>query len=356
MANSFPDSPFHPVLKLSHGVLAILLAGSLLWAYLLAHPPGGTAPAGKSKVTLWEVPLADISSLEYREGNSRVTLSLDWSGGGEHPYLWLETSVPLPGPGPGKKPDSEKKGGNQSIAKAAFKGNAQARASLDFFAAATVLRTIGDLKSLEATEFGLPAPEAYLELKRAGERPPLRLELGRSTFGNGNRYDHSSLDGRVYLMRQIELRKLARARTSMMDRDLFPFRPTRATEMLLAMGAGRKSFVRAKPGDPWREDGEDAEDGAENERVPAFLISLERMKVLDYQPGGEGRHLDERQVLLEVRLRPEGNGGEEAWLKIFQSEGAKMTSLSSHGKKPASLSRPLMLKLLDTARKLLQES
>lgn len=341
----------------SNAVLGVLLAASLLWAYMLTHLAGG-GPVGDSSLTIWNVPPQQITRLDYRNGETRVVVRPDWSEGADTPYIWVETRRPRSRPGRGKRPAAPAEPATET---AAFKGNEFALSSLRHFAAAPALRAIGLYDELDAGEFGFPAPEHYLEIARVGERPPLRLELGRNTFGKANQYAHFTGNGRVYLMRSAEFRRLAQARARMLDRELLAIKPTEAARIELRAGGLRKSFFRLAAEGQW---GQSPEDERSIEAVTAFLAALSRLKVLSYTPPEENEPADEFGSQLEVWLYPVADSEQGHWVKVLGPEmmgsdgiGKKKTTViarSSHSRARVNLSRPLVEQMLREARGLLQ--
>jgi len=159
-----------------HAILAALVVAAALWAYFIVHPLGGGAPGPEHKVTVWQVPLRQVTGLTYREGPLRATLEPRWEPGAAKPYLWIDSEMELHGP-PGAKAKGGKTPPDQAKPERdhiAFKGNATAQQVLAQFANLTADRDLGPLSGLEAKDFGLPEQDAFVEVAR-GDAPALPL-------------------------------------------------------------------------------------------------------------------------------------------------------------------------------------
>lgn len=353
-------------------ILALALAASLVWAYLVSHPTGNKGGKGPASAKIWDVPLRDVSRLTYNNGETQLVMQADWSEGGETPYLWVETRVPKPQPKKRKKTiprndpgetdkDTDKEtvaGGadaGETMLKTAFKGNAAALEVLKYFAGATALRSLGALENLEAGEFGFPGENHNLEIGSAGKHPALRLEVGRNSFGKSNRYVHSNRDGHVYLMRNSEFRKLSQAQRSMLDRELLGLKPKDIARIDLRLRKLERSFWRMEKGE-WsgRPDSQDGNPQPTVEAMAAFSTSVHRLRVLKYLGDPEEALPEWGNPMLELRLYGSPDDADPAWLKLYRGKGVNAVGVSSFTRKAVSLNRKLVDSLIAQARKLVR--
>jgi hypothetical protein len=361
-------------------MLALALAASLLWAYLVSHPTGNKGGTSPASAKIWDVPLRDVSRLTYNNGKTQVVIQADWSEGGETPYLWVETQVPSPQPKkrkipqkiPPKIPKSKADPGEsdkdtdrdavsgeavtgETLVKTAFKGNAAALEALKYFAGATALRSLGALENLEGGEFGFPGDNHNLKVGSAGQHPALRLDVGRNSYGNSNRYVHSNRDGHVYLMRNSEFRKLSQAQRSMLDRELLGLKPEDIARIDLRLRKLERSFWRMEKG-AWsdRPDNQDGNPQPTVEAMAAFSTSVHRLRVLKYLGDPEEVLPELGNPMLELRLYGSPDEADPAWLKLYQGKGVNAVGVSSFTRKAVSLNRKLVDSMIAQARKLVR--
>jgi hypothetical protein len=327
-------------------VPALLLAASLVWAYRVAHPPAQRPSVGRQAVTVWEVPLDQVKRLSYRAQEQEVTLSPEGEAAGAGPYLWIETRGGMARPPPaqrGKSPPPV------PLPPAAFKGSQAAVELLRSFATLKASRDLGPLAGLEGAVFGLPAPDNRIELDLRSGEAPLRLELGRTSYGGAQRYVHASRDGRLYLVQEGLLRRLSQAPGALMDRELLDWpkedqeRPAR---LEVRKGGLHKTFFRLAEGGGWSET---PEGGAVDADVAGLLATAQRLKVLRYDP--EGTELP--APLLELRLSGGPDDREEASLRIHPGDETNLRAVSSYTRRAVLLPRRGTESLFQQAEKLL---
>jgi Domain of unknown function (DUF4340) len=351
-----------------HAILAAAVLAAALWAYLVTHPAGGHVPAGAEGVPVWEVPLRDVSALSYEDGPVHTALRPQWRQGAEEPYVWVESELtspvrppPRPAQGKAKAPPAAPTAptvppvppvppappaGGPNIERHAFKGNAAAVQMLRSYAELKAQRDLGLLAKLDGKTYGLPAPEAYLEVAREG-RPALRLELGRPTYGGSARYAHNPADGHVYLLRAAELRRFVAARGSLLDRDLLGFKLGEAARVELSAAAAHRTLHRLG-NNQWAAAAEATEPDAE---AAALLTMLERLNVIRYTaeetpPAGV--------PALGARVFRGDSAEPDAWLRLYPPEGAAARAVSSYTERPVELPRQVVQQVLEKARALLQ--
>ena len=337
-------------MRRGHGILAALVLGAALWAYFVAHPLGGGAPSGPAAVKVWDVPLSAVTALTFRDGAVQARLEPKPAEGGGPPYVWVETESltrPLPPvpPAPGQ-PAPPPPPVRETVS---FRGNAAALQLLRATATLSAERELGALSALDARQFGLPGKDAYLELQRQGAEP-LRLELGRATFGDAGRYAHNPANDRLYLLRALELRQLASGHASLMDRDLLGLKSEQAQRIELVVGGTPRTFHRLAAPGQWGASPEATEPSAE---LPPLLGLLESLRVTRYR--GRAEAAPAAAPALEVRLF-RGEGKEPAaWLRLFPLAGTALAmGVSSHTRAPVELARQPVQQVLEKARGLLR--
>jgi Domain of unknown function (DUF4340) len=350
-----------------HGILAALVCAAALWAYFVAHPLGG-ASSTQAVVRVWDVPLARVKALTFKDGTTQT--QLEPRAGQEPALLWVNATTPArvlppaPPPAPSKPTPGKPAAGKAEPGKtpppappvppapaeesAAFRGNAAAQQLLRSLAALAAERDLGPLAKLEPAQFGLPGKDAFIELQRT-DGEPLRLELGRATFGDAGRYAHNPGNDHVYLLRSQELRQLASARGSLMDRDLLGFRTEQATRIELVAGSLARTFHKLAAPGQWGTSAEASEAVAE---LPPVLGLLDSLRLVRYHDRGEAA--PSGAPTLEVRLFKGEAKEPDGWLRLYLPEGnAAATGVSSYTREPVEVARLPVQQLLEKARGLL---
>lgn len=333
----------------SHAVLAALVVLAAVWAYWAAHRgPGGSA-AGQ-KVTVWELPLRDIATLTFRDGDVRAVVQPAWDAGDE-PYVWVEAQAAAPRkptPKPARRGAREPPGTEPAAPEtSAFKGNSAARPLLESFATLIAERDLGPLGALEPGQFGLPAQDAYLELARA-QGPPLRLELGRAGFGANTRYAHEPGSGHLYLLRVAELRRLATARASLMDRDLLGLKLNEAQRIELTDGTRSATFHKLQDPGQWAASAEAEQGDADAGGLVNLLQGLAVLRYLDEGSAEPG------PPALEVRVFLPGSDEPAGWVRLFAGSGPQALARSAHSRRLVETPEAQVRQALERARALLQ--
>ncbi len=335
-------------------VLSLLLAGALLWAYLITHPAGGGPPAGT--VQVWGGEPRQVRKLTLRNDEIRVTVVPEWGERDDPPYVWIETEKSRR-----NRPVKNKRAGPQSKKKTsvrAFRGNSKAVALIGNFAGLQAVRAIGAVDSLDPAAFGLDKPKGSVRVELEGEEYPFELALGSITYGKKMRYALFREDETVYLFRQSLFNNLIRADSALIDRTLFPFPAGLATRLEVVREGETGIFHKrtgVAPGEPaWG----DAPDDPEGDPALGNLIAaLERLKVLEYlaeeKPPGE----DAAIPLLEVRLFQEGPDVQprNGWLKLFSAEKGGIIARGSHTRKRVRLSARKGKGVIQSASEIVQK-
>ncbi len=318
-------------------VLSLLLAGALLWAYLITHSAVGEPSAGT--VQVWGGEARQLRKLNLRNDEIRVTLVPEWGERDDPPYVWIETEKKRqPRPARNKKARPQPK---QKPSLRAFRGNSKAVALIGNFAVLRAARAVGAVDSLDQAAFGLDKPKGSVRVELEGEENPFELALGSMTYGKKMRYALFREDETVYLFRQSLFNNLIRANSALIDRTLFPFPAGLATRLEVVREGETVIFHKragAAPGEPaWG----DAPDDPEGDPALGNLIAaLERLKVLEYLAEEKPPAEDAAIPLLEVRLFQEGPDVQRrnAWLKLFSAEKRGIIALGSHTRKRVRLS------------------
>ena len=335
-------------------VLAGLLAAALVWAFLLAHPPGG-GPS-ESSVRVWRTGPREVERLVYRDGSAEVALEPDWSKGGNAPLIWVHTARPRPAPKPGQSAGRQKAGAKAEsggMLETVFRGNAAAADLLRRFSTLEARRAIGNLKQLDGEAFGLPAPERTLRLELSGGREPLELEIGGATYGDLMRYGQQPQSGSVYLFQEALFGRLKRARATLFDRGLFPFPVQTAARIRISSAGAAKELWRLGGGNPPRW-GAGPGDGEGSQAFAAFVNVLTKLKAVLYLPREDASGVGGVAPAMEIELFGEEGGAPRAWLRIFPGEGGVTNARSSHTIRMVRVSNHLASRVLDQGGKLLK--
>lgn len=322
-------------------ILAGLLAGSLLWAYLLVNPIGGGASS--STVGVWRVDLRKVVRLIYRNGPATVTLEPRWREGRESPFVWVRSENR-----PAIPADKGRRGARETV----FKGNSTAEKLLSQFATLEAKRAVGALETLQAEDFGLPAGEHTLRLELAGQSEPLTLELGGTTYGNLMRYVHAPGDGKVYLFHESRFGRLARARATLFDRELFPVSPVAAKRLKIRRAGAEKDLWRLG-GERENQWGESPDDVEGNPDLAAFVNALRNLKSVAYFAEGDAPALGETTPDMEIMLFYAEGGAQPAWLKLYRRDKSKTLAHASFTGGVVKVSQRLAKRVLDRGGKLL---
>ena len=339
-------------------VLAGLLAAALVWAFLLAHPPGG-GPS-ESSVRVWRAEPREVERLVYRDGATEVALEPDWSTGGDAPLIWVRTARPRPAPKPAvsagrpqAKAQAESPAESQKMLESVFRGNAAAAELLRRFSTLEARRAIGNLEQLDGEAFGLPAPGRTLRLELRGGQEPLELEIGGATYGNLMRYGQQPHSGSVYLFHEAPFGRLNRARATLFDRALFSFpAQTAARIRISSAGAAKELWRLGGSGPPQWGAGPDAGEGSR--AFALFVNALTKLKAVLYltQEGESG--VGGMAPAMEIELFGKESGTPRSWLRIFPGEGGVTNARSSHTVRMVRVSNHLATRVLDQGAKLLK--
>jgi hypothetical protein len=370
----------------AHGILALLWAAALAWAFALTQPGWWPADAADRPIPLWTLDAKDLQRVEYRDGASRVMVTFDAArllpDGAPAPWLEAEGPAaepdaprpPLP-PRPGApKPDLKKPpapqpgaagGTPQTAAKIKFRGGPAASRVVQDLARLAALRDLGRLDEKRRGEFGLATPAGTLRLERAGGEP-LILDLGNAPPGGGTRYAMLRASGRVYLVNQGVLRSFDRARR-LMDREWMPFSPAEIKRIDAklegkTLTVWQLALPRTEP-QRWARKA-DAPKGEPN--ALKWVQALQGMKVLDYAAPADTPA--QAGALLEIAVTPaEGKpaaGGaaapasaEPVTLRVFKSAGKnsdKLRAESGYTGAPVELGASAVQSVIDQARELLK--
>lgn len=333
-----------------HAILAVLVLGAAAWAYFVAHPLGGGAPAGRGTVTVWQVPASEVSAVTFRDGPSRVTLRPRPAKGVHAATVWVQTGPSGAPAAASPSPTASGKAPPKPLPAEEFRGNAAARQALDSLTTLTAVRDLGRLAALDGKAFGFPGPGGFIELQRHGGTP-LKLELGRETYGSTGRYAHDPTDGHVYLLPLLTLQRLAVATSVLMDRDLLSLQPEQAERVELRTVAGSRTLYHLSGAGRW---GSSAQAAAADPDAGALVTDLQRLRVQRYRLQGEAPPAG--PPALEVRLFA-SSGGEErtptAWLRFYAIEHNTAPAVSSYTERPVDLPAAVVRDVLKKAHRLL---
>lgn len=324
-------------------VLLVILAASLAWAYTGTRRP--LTPAQQASEPVWKVAAADIKQVTYQSGETRIRLTVEPRADRPGRFLWIEGEglQATPPPRRGKKRQSPQP---EPPAHDAFQGGPQAQRLLEEIANLQAIRVLGAAKDLKLEDFGLGGGNAdVLALDLAGGAS-LRLALGTLSAGNAARYVLSSIDNRVYLVRNAPFRTLSGARR-MMERELFPFPPQEAQRLEIETG-GRKLVLHRlnlppKEANRW---GRVAGDTAGNPALQQVVNALVRIKVVRYLTGDPGPG-PAAPVLTITAFK---SGEPPAVLRIYADGKEETPARSDHTVRPVALNKDLVKTLHEKTR------
>jgi hypothetical protein len=313
----------------AHGVLALLLAAALAWAYALTRPEWWPAGDADRPVLLWTLDARDVLSVEYSEGGSRVALKSDatqrlpdgapaWWIDAEGPAAAADAPpAPLQRPQPGKPaapatpahpagpgakpaapgaksapPDVSARPQPGAAERASFRGGMAAANLVRELARLPALREIGRVDARQLQAFGLDKPVGTLRIERAAgsaeaaRGEPLRLDLGIATVGGGTRYAALQPAGRVFIIPQGALRQMEHARR-LMDHEWLSFNLIDAKRIEARMGKRTLTLWRLDLPPAAAQRWARKSDAAQGEpAAQAWVQTLAGVKVLDYSAAG----------------------------------------------------------------------
>jgi hypothetical protein len=391
----------------AHGVLALLLAAALVWAYALTRTDWWPATDASRPVAVFSVEPRDVLRLEYAEGNSRVVLKSDpavlLSNG--MPAVWIEAEGPAAAPeGTGTPPAARAKASKSAAAvtkpgtaasktpsktpaaaqsattqpattqsaaaqpaaagRVSFRGGIFAAAVLQDLARLSALRDLGRVSAQQLESFGLAKPSATLRLERKGGEP-LLLNLGNATFGGVPRYAQLQPGGRVFLVPQSSIRQLERPRR-LMEREWLPFNLLDAESIEAKLGARTLTvwrLIHAPRTEPQRWARQ--RDATQGEPAAlAWTQSLAGVKVLDYLDAAAVPAGSETVLEVTVRMPAPASAAASAAaapapvvLRVFKGarkeDAGQLRAVSGYTGAPVALSAPAVQAVLDQARPLL---
>ncbi len=322
-----------------------LLVASLAWAYGASQRP--RAPGEERLETVWQVPPEQVQRLEYRSGETRVTVAVEPRQVGTGNYYWVEgeglSRVPPGRPGSRRAAPPEP----AQPAKDAFQGSAQTQRFVEEMANLQAVRVLGPAKGMNLPDFGLSGEgTAYLSLERRGGQPPLRLDLGAVSPGSATRYALSSQDNRVYLVRSAAFRNLQNARR-LMDRELLPFPLSEAQRIEVQLGSARFSMYRlnvaANEPNAW---GASAQDEEGDPALQEVFNGLLRIKVSRYLPDVPPPDKATATLVATVTKGTEP----PAVLTLYPVRNDEGVAVTTYTQRPVALNSGLVNSLLQHAR------
>lgn len=370
----------------AHGVLALLLAAALAWAYALTRTEWWPARGSNEPVALISVEPRDVLSLEYTEAGSKVVLKNDpavplTSG---QPAVWIDAEGPaavleapasrLPqsspstltnAPGSAGPPLQSGAASSAPPERASFRGGLFAAAVLRDLAHLSAVRDLGRVDAQQLEAFGLAKSTATLRVERTGGEP-LVLKLGNATLAGLTRYAQLQSGGRVYLVPQSTLRQLERPRR-LMDREWLPFNLADARLIEAKLGGRTLSIwrlVNVPPTEPQRWSRKrDAASG--DPAAQGWIQALAGVKVLDYLDQAAPPAGSETQLEVSVYLTEPASGAgappappsAPVVLRVFKpgkkAAAGQVSAVSGYTRMPVALSAPAVQAVLDRARSLL---
>ena len=323
------------------GILALILAASLAWAYSITHTKGGASSGLLGSVPVWRIAPEAVERLTYHSGSLSVVLEPDWSTGTAAPYIKVKTTSTASSK-PGMKADPER----------VFNGNARAASLVKGYAELVGKRRIGVLSELISEEFGFPAPTEFIEIEGKWEGSPWRLNLGAENYGNTLRYGLSSRDNEVFLFSRSLIRPLARARAELFETALFPLGLDDARRIrLLGKGTERSLWrLPLPPSEPNRWAG-NPEDPRGMQHFQKFVLSLQQLRAMDFVAEGEG--IAAVAPLVEIQVFPKEKSAAPHWVKLFPGAGPGRNVSSSFARGTVQVNGLLADRVVESAVEIL---
>ena len=323
------------------GILALLLAANLAWAYSITHSKGGASSGLLGSVPVWTIPPEAVERLTYHSRALSVTLEPDWSTGTAAPYIKVKTTSSA-GSKPGKKADPER----------VFNGNARAASLVKGYAELVGKRRIGVLSELKSEEFGFPASTEFIEIEGKWEGSPWRLKLGAENYGNTLQYGLSSRDNGVYLFSRSLIRPLARARAELFETALFPLALDDARRIRLLGKETERSLWRLPlpPSQPNRW-ARNLEDPQGLEHFQKFVMALQQLRAMEFVAEGEG--VEAVAPLVEIQVFPKEKSAPPHWVKLFPGAGPSRNVSSSFARGTVRVNGLLADRVVESAMEIL---
>jgi hypothetical protein len=331
-------------------ILLALLVASLAWAFGATRQ--GT-PTGKETLeTVWNVPVGEIKKVDYRSGETRVTLSVTPRKSGQGNFVWVDGAGLRTAPAPQRKRGRKQEPPAEQPAQDAFQGGPQAQRFLEEIANLQAVRVLGPAKNFKLEDFGLAGEnKAQLTVERGSGAAPLRLDLGSVSAGNSTRYALSSTDNRVYLVRNNSFRGITNVRR-FMDRELFPF-PIQEAQRIELQERGRKvTLYRLEvPPTEAKRWGRTPQDKTGDPALQEVVNNLLRIKALRYLPDGAPAGTAAPTLTVTV---VKGNEPPST-LTLYPERQDEVPGVSTHTERPVALNTGLVKTLLERARAALKQ-
>jgi Domain of unknown function (DUF4340) len=295
-------------------VYAVLLAGSLGWAYQTWTHEDELALA--EKVVILPGKPEQLTSIVYRAKDLELTLELRNDDHGRYawaravPQAEAEPPPPPEGAEPPPPPEPEE-----------FKVGKAGDPVLEGLAPFVAKRRLEGVGDAELAELGLAEPEATLEITREGKEQK-RFELGGNVFGGANVYVRDPDDGAIYLVEARLISPLRSGARTLPDRDLTGVDERKAERVTLRVGDRQATFEQHNPDDVeakyWSVVGADEE----SPEATAWVDKALRLRSSRYVPADETptdlahafdfrvEAQDGTAVTVEVLRSLSGEGGE----------------------------------------------
>ena len=335
----------------SVAILALLIVGSLAWAYYLAHPPKELPSSADQSIEVWRVNTSAVRTITFRTEKGEVVLEPQSHEEGESPFVWVTHHKPDRSTPGGKSEDEEKK-----PAARRFKGGASVEKAVENLTALVAHRRIGKLTGLDGEAFGFPNDEHFLQIETTDGGEALRLELGALTYGKIYRYVHHPASGTVYLLRASLLNSLMRGKQRLLDGRILAEPIGTARRIDLQMGQDTVNLWKLpEPQDGPSEWGIDPDGSEGDEQIAEWIAELAKLRVVDYLDESLAEEDESRTPDLEARIF----GDEEeprSWIKLYRGGASQWQAVSSHTRFLVKISPRQAKKVITGGRKIAKQA
>lgn len=294
-----------------HGGLALV---GLVLAYLTWTAKDETErPAEEvTMIECWPDQLESVTLFSEEK-----TVKLSRTREGDTPMSWLEVTR-----------KATKEGDPDKVS--AFVGNHNSETYLEKIAPLRGLRSLGKVEGDVLAEVGLHEDDTHLAYTCAGQQQT--IEIGKSTYGSGDRYARVEGKDEVFLLAGSVISDIKAADSRFMQRQLHRFVP-RDVERIAVSGLGEGIDLiqrnRLTPGEAeWVDE---AKPGQRNEVFGNWLLRVSRLTATEYlEPGAPpGSDLEEtakpKAPVSVMQLKYEGDDGELGQLEMQKVEAENAT-------------------------------
>lgn len=300
---------------LIHGGVLVI---ALLWAWKTWTRPHA-APKRDSSVTLWELRVEDVGTVEYVAEKRYVKIERRKDGDAE--YLWVVVEKD-PRPPSAKKAPVE---AEPERAKKAFVGGKSSERILEQLAKPSAVRALGKLDAERKKELGLAEPEARLIVAAGDQRR--ELQLGSKVYRGSERYVLDARSNEVFVLDGTKLRSLEVGESALMQRDLHVFAAEDVMAARIVAGPSSRDIVRVEGSAKASDWADAATPGEKDEATSSWMARVAQLRALEYlDDEAEIEALSTGAGAPEpvVRVELKGDGDDAlGFLELFRAPGER---------------------------------